>query len=614
MKSLISTLLFAIILMIGTLSPITANQGVGKPDRSRKSPSSKSDKTIRGQLGHKIDDYLKRTVPFGFSGAILVAKNGEIILENGYGLADRARRVPITPDTIFYVGSLTKQFTAAAILKLEMQGKLRVTDTLSQHFKDVPPDKAGITIHQLLSHSAGFPPSTDTYGIPVLKDEQLRLIMGMELKSAPGTEYLYSNPGYNLLGMIVENVSGEPYEQYLFENLFKPAGMLTTGYRNPKWDKDRFAHGYSGDVDRGSPLDRVYWLADGPSWKLRGAGVMHSTLADIYRWHLALEKDEILSGAAKSKSILPHIRIEGDEFYGYGWLINKTTPGKTLIQHAGSDGIFFADIRRYIDENVVIIGFTNDASNSGVINGKVPNIIFGGNPVKLPPLVKAKTIAPAILQKYPGVYRLPSGATINVTLKNNRLILDPIGQEAVNLMGNVQPSEKEKFDRLTAQIKAIFDEAVKGDFARLKASVTPEKFESFKVFITDNLQLSGGDRNSKNVASAAYEVLGTHLLWFTGEKLLGTLVRVNNGKEAPRLLLMVWTNDFLGASLALPESDAVSFRSSLIARSPSRFVGFHNGLEKTVSIKFKMNRKGEAAAIEFLIMKGIVTAKRVSTY
>lgn len=612
MKNFIITLSIALFLLIGNSAAKQVNKGFLKSAESGKLSINESQKIVRGELGHKIDDYLRRTVPFGFSGAFLVAKNGEIILENGYGLADRERRIPVTPDTIFYVGSLTKQFTAAAILKLEMQGKLRVTDTLDKHFKDVPPDKAGITIHQLLSHSSGLLEMSNVYGAPVQKDEQLRRIMATKLQSAPGTEYLYSNPGYNLLGMIVENVSGQPYEQYVYENIFKPAGMLTTGYLIPKWDKNKFAHGYSNDVDLGSPLDRVYWMADGPSWAVRGAGVMHSTLADIYRWHLALEKEEILSSEAKSKSILPHIRIDGEEFYGYGWLINKMTPGKTLIQHAGSDGIFFADIRRYIDENVVVIGFTNDAADSGIITGKVPNIIFGGSPVKFPPLVSQKTIAPAILQKYPGAYRLPSGAGVNVTLKKDRLILDPIGQEAVNLMTDIQPAQTEKFGKLNAQIKTIFDEAFKGDFTRLKASVTAEKFERFKAFITDNLQLSGDEKNTGSSAPVAYEVLGTHPLWFAGEQPLGTIVRVNNGKDTPRLLLMVWTNDLLDARLALPESDAVSFRTSFIARSPHSFVGFHNGLEKAVNIKFKMNRKGEATAVEFETLKGIVIARRVS--
>ena len=106
--------------------------------------------------GAKVDRYLARLQKIGFSGAVLVARNGEVILEKGYGFADRERRIPITPDTVFTVGSITKQFTAAAILKLEMQGKLRVTDRIGKHLPGVPEDKAGITLHHLLTHSAGL--------------------------------------------------------------------------------------------------------------------------------------------------------------------------------------------------------------------------------------------------------------------------------------------------------------------------------------------------------------------------------------------------------------------------------------------------------------------------
>jgi CubicO group peptidase (beta-lactamase class C family) len=137
-------------------------------------------------------------VPFGFSGALLVAQNNQIVLLNGYGLANRERQIPITPDTVFYIGSLTKQFTAAAILKLEMQGKLRVTDTLDKHFENVTLDKAKITIHQLLTHSSGLGSFDDIYGSPVQKDEMTRRIMEMKLRSEPGKGILLFKSGLQL--------------------------------------------------------------------------------------------------------------------------------------------------------------------------------------------------------------------------------------------------------------------------------------------------------------------------------------------------------------------------------------------------------------------------------
>ena len=112
--------------------------------------------TVEGDVGRHLDEYLARLEAWGFSGAILAVQDGKIVLEAGYGLADPERRLPAKPDTVWSLGSITKQFTAAAILKLEMQGKLKVSDTITRFFKDVPQDKAGITLQQLLTHTAGF--------------------------------------------------------------------------------------------------------------------------------------------------------------------------------------------------------------------------------------------------------------------------------------------------------------------------------------------------------------------------------------------------------------------------------------------------------------------------
>lgn len=563
-------------------------------------------KIAQRPLAKKIDDYLKRSVPFGFSGAVLVAQDDKVVLLNGYGLANRERRILVTVDTVFYIGSITKQFTAAAVLKLEMQGKLRVTDTLDKFFKDVPADKKGITVHQLLTQSSGLGDTEDKYGSPVQKEGQLRRIMEVKLDFEPGKDYSYSNAGYSLLGIIVENVSGQSYEKYLHENLFKPSGMLKTGYRIPAWEKDKVAHGYSDDVDKGSPLNRP-WMEDGPSWAIRGAGGMLSTLGDLYRWHLALEKDDILSAGAKRKIFLPHVKMDSNSFYGYGWSLQKTPRGTSLIEHNGSDGIFFADFRRYADENVVVIGVTNDIYGAGLIENKVPDIVFGSKNNNFPPQTGEKNISSTILQKYLGKYQLPSGAILNVKQKRNRLIVDPIGQEAVGLLTNIQPSETTSFEKLNVKIKEILDEAIKGDFTNLKAAVVPERVEVFKSFLPEVLKLSKGSNSS----SVKYEVIGSHPLWFVKGQPLTTFVRLTDDKGSARLLLITWENDLIKGRGVVTESAGVTFRTPLVANSEKSFAGFHIGLEKTLNVRFGTNQKGEAMEIEFQTGQGIKTAKRV---
>ena len=142
---------------------------------------------VRGDLGRKLDDYLKRLAPFGFSGTLIVEKDGEVVLHAGYGLADHERKIPMSPDTVLPIGSITKQFTAAAILKLEMQGKLKPNDPISKYFPNVPADKGAITLHHLLIHGAGL---ESDYGDgdfePVTREEIVRRVLAAPLRSAPG--------------------------------------------------------------------------------------------------------------------------------------------------------------------------------------------------------------------------------------------------------------------------------------------------------------------------------------------------------------------------------------------------------------------------------------------
>lgn len=318
--------------------------------------------TVSGPIGRKLDAHLTRMVKNGYSGAVIVAKDGKVILKKGYGLANREKKLPVEVGTVFTVGSITKQFTGAAIVKLEMQGKLRVTDTIDKYFSDVPKDKKGITLHQLLTHTAGLPDALgDDFDTSATREAMLRLVMQTKLRSKPGTKHAYSNVGYSLLGMIIEKASGMGYESYLRKRLFEPAGMMHTGYMLPKYAPDSLAVGYREGKPWGTVLDHPM-LDDGPCWHLRANGGIHSTIGDMYKWHVALEGTEILSAKAKKKYFAPHVNEGfGDSFYGYGWVNFKTPRGTKLLAHNGGNMIFSADFRRYVDEGVVIFQATNSA-------------------------------------------------------------------------------------------------------------------------------------------------------------------------------------------------------------------------------------------------------------
>lgn len=372
---------------------------------------------VSGPLGEKVDQLMSRLEAFGFAGSLLVAKDGKVVLHKGYGLADRERGIPWNAETVFDIGSITKQFTAAAILRLEMEGKLAVTDPIGKHFEGVPADKAGITLHHLLTHSAGLEDGFGGDYEEMPRDTLVKEALASKLSWAPGTKYRYSNAGYSLLGAIVEKVSGQPYETFLQEKLFKPAGMTKTGYRAPKWEPGSVAHGYNAEGDWGTPLDHA-WAPEGPWWNLRANGGILSTTGDLYKWHQALEGEKILSKAAKEKIFTPHMPEdeEGSSHYGYGWAVFKTPRNTRLIAHNGGNGIFAADFRRYVDEGTVLITGSNRSDVSSIaILPQVVRLVFGMEHTVPPAVVKAEAKA---LERFAGSYALPSGDRLVVSVAN----------------------------------------------------------------------------------------------------------------------------------------------------------------------------------------------------
>lgn len=314
-------------------------------------------------LTQKMDAFLTGLVRNNnFSGSVLVMKDGQELLKKGYGLADREEKIPYTPETISTVGSVTKQFTGTAILKLEMMGKLTVQDALEKYFPGAPADKKKITLHQLLTHTAGFKPAIGDDYEPLTRDAFIEKAMATPLDAAPGERYDYSNVGYSILAAIVELAGGMGYEQFLHKYLFEPAGMQHTGYVIPDWKGQTLATGYRGKERWGRSNEKP-WAADGPYWNLKGNGGILSNTADMYRWHEALLTDKILDTAAKARLYGRHVKEgpDAETYYGYGWAIFPTRRKTWLVTHNGGNGIYFCDVLRFLDEKLVIIYQTNAA-------------------------------------------------------------------------------------------------------------------------------------------------------------------------------------------------------------------------------------------------------------
>lgn len=318
------------------------------------------------ELFNKIDTYLESSVTNGFSGVVLVSKNGETILSEGYGWADRKNKIPNSPSTVFNIGSVTKQFTASAILKLVEQGKIKTSDKISTYFAQTPIDKSDITIHQLLTHTSGISNRVGGFRYDEASKEQfLKEFFESELQSKPGTKHQYANANYIILTAIIESVSGQTYSSFLNDYLFVPSLMNSTGYKSINFSKERLAHGYYYDrndeqwVDWGTTQQQIPY--NDKHWYSIGKGDIHSTVEDLYKWHVALENNIVLALKTRLVQETPYVAENDNKtsFYGYGWAISQSNRDTKIVAHNGSNGLYFADFVRFIDDDVVVIYLTN---------------------------------------------------------------------------------------------------------------------------------------------------------------------------------------------------------------------------------------------------------------
>lgn len=325
-----------------------------------------------------VDQYLQSQK--NFTGVVQFAEGGEVKFSKGYGFANREKQIPYSDKTLSTIGSITKSFTATAILLLLEQGKLRVEDPVTKYFNQVPDDKKGVTLHQLLTHSAGFPGVLGDDYEAVAKEDFVKLAMETPLAFAPGTGYEYSNVGYSLLGIIVEQVSGMNYSAFLQKYIFAPAGMKTAGYDNPAADYGLLTHGYLKDgSDWGTSKDKL-WNGKEPHWHLKANGGLLMSANDMAQWYRALRSNKVLKPETLKLQTTPHVSEgEGGSFYGYGYAILN---GGESIEHNGGNGIFRADFRWFPKFDLSLFASSNDANvRLFRLNDEIIQILLSG---KLP--------------------------------------------------------------------------------------------------------------------------------------------------------------------------------------------------------------------------------------
>ena len=502
--------------------------------------------TAQNKTRAELEDYFRKAAGLGFSGAVLVEKNGQMLLRQGYGWADVKRRIAIRPNTIFDFGSGTKAFTATAIMQLEERGKLNTADLMSRYIKNVPPDKADITIYHLLTHTSGLnfdyfydQASSEQREIMADREKYLRSVLGYPLAFKPGEGRSYSNTGFTLLAVIIEIVSGQPYEQYIRENLFKPAGMTETGYYIPK-DLRRVARGYNdGDADFGYPWE-TQWTGKQTLWDLIGNGGMLTTLDDVYKWMTAMKLNKIVSKETREKMLRAHpmYRIQA-----YGWNVG-TTEGKQYFSREG-DAVpqaWNVEFRYYPDDDLIAIVLANRRVRAGSIRryamSHMVNIALFDKPPELPGFIRLKKDR---LSDLAGRYKLESGATFDVAVDERAtgksapepvLSISATGQQAIDLLysGARLPDVEKLASELNEKTTAYLTALQKNDLAALRAILPTGSFAEEAV------------KRWKESGVNGFEILGTSPLNQQGVQ---TFVRLNFvGK--PVVYKLTWRDKQLG--------------------------------------------------------------------
>ncbi|NEU11622.1 serine hydrolase [Methylobacterium sp. BTF04] len=352
-----------------------------------------------------------------FSGAVIVARNGQPVFRRAYGPANREWDIANTPETRFRIGSITKQFTAAAILKLAESGKLSLDDAVVRHVPGLPASWGGMTIRMLLNHTSGLPNVTALPDYPSVLSrlerspmETVALLFGEEMLFPPGTGYEYSSTGYILLAALIERVSGIGFEAYVAQELLAPAGLRATGDSDPGAVLPRRASGYhrvAGEWRNAPPL-----AASAPS----GAGGLTATVDDLVAWDRAL-----LSGQVLAPASLAAMSTDNGHGYGLGWYLG-TAYGQRLWSHGGFINGFAAIKDTYPDLGLTIVVLGNtETTPAQTLSRTIAALYFGLRPET------EIAVSDGVLDRYVGFYRIGPRSTLRLRREGDRLFAKATG-------------------------------------------------------------------------------------------------------------------------------------------------------------------------------------------
>ncbi|MFC1725455.1 serine hydrolase [candidate division KSB1 bacterium] len=409
----------------------------------------------------KFEEYLTGSQNvLNFSGNVLVMKEGKVLFEKGYGMADISASRPNSPKTRFLIGSITKQFTAAAVMQLSEKKLLDINDPIVKYFPDYPKPAADkVNIYHLLTHTSGIANLTDLPGIeekwtkPADPEEVLSMFKDIPLQFEPGSEWQYSNSNYYLLGLVIEKVSGEKYGEYLQKHIFEPLGMKNTGYPSGLMKVPGLATGYSFDSDNDPvPAEVLH-----SSWPYSGGG-LYSTVGDMAKWDRGLRDGTVLSNESLSQIFNP-VKTSFGFGYGFGWEID-TLYGHQMASHGGLINGFYSHFLRFLDEPFCVVAFSNNEAGPTDRIAKGLTAIVYGEPYDVPVKKIPMAVDAEIFDDYTGVYEVDPDDYNIVTREEDKLFIQQSGGARYLLMAEAE--DRFFYDRNNAwTVTFVRDEAGK---------------------------------------------------------------------------------------------------------------------------------------------------------
>ncbi len=462
-------------------------------------------------VADNITEYLSRLEGVGYSGSVMVVQDDEVLVNEGYGLANIETGEANTADTIYTIGSITKLFTAISILQLHEAGTLDINAPISDYLPDVPADKADITIIQIMNMEGGL--ATDhTNGTdfdPMSREEALDAILNAELYALPGTEFNYSNSGYTLLAILIEMTGGQSYQDYIREHILNPLDMRHSGFRGEAFENVAYASNIFDDY--GTANDWDY------SWVVVGNGGMVSNNADLYRFMQAVINYELVSQETTRN-----------------WVDFGDAGGWAATAGGGSSTDFNAAINMKPAENIYILNMTNDISFPGEhVNLFLEQIVEGLDVALAPEVIEQPE--DTILNSYAGDYQLASGGIIHILSGENGLRINASGQDAVNaLIPTHSSSLYERFEQHNQDSEAILEAISTDDFVPLANAFDIEISDEGHREFWSGLEAEHG-------TFEGFTVLGSTISQFGIQELM-TVIELNFSNNTSYMQLF-WNED-----------------------------------------------------------------------